>query len=522
MEAAMRNRRFEQMWGQFENSIYRNADRIAQHDANIRAQQIEWSLRNAKPSGDLGNGRLADYNDIQNAGLLTGRGLVIGGFGGKLMTYMGDGSLITLLRAGGGKNVSFIFPNMLYVTSRSIVVIDIKDGENSYVSSQFRAKKLGYECIYLNPFGLHGFPNTSINPLSRLLDLKYAGIKIDSEFDEIAEILIPTPKSKSDNGWVYSGAQQIISWLLQYFVTDHPTKLNPGWIWRFANMGGTELEEFFSFAKTSSDETIASRAHKYEAMIKDAPKEWSAYISEITKAVNEFRPDTSIERATRYNQFDFGDLKKRKIIVYIILPSAKIPATQKWIGLGVNHAIETIAAANGDIPVTIFLDELPQYYSPAIAKALRLYRARGINLWMFAQTRQSLYDYYSKDLVTEFENQAAVSVYKNVTEPSLLKDIETWSGTKTILNRNFGHSGGVQQSGNAGLSETKRSVLQSEDILALNQGKHILRIADMPRLIVADTVPYYQIPEWNKAIKDVREMHKRGAEIIAPDWGNDE
>ena len=518
----MRNRRFEQMWGQFENSIYRNADRIAQHDANIRAQQMEWRLRNAQPSGDLGNGRLADYNDIQNAGLLTGRGLVIGGFGGKLMTYEGDGSLITYLRAGGGKNISFIFPNLIYLNSRSIIVIDVKEGENSYATAEYRAKKLGYECVFLNPFGLHGFPNTSINPLSRLLDLKYAGIKIDSEYDEIAEILIPIPKSKSDNGWVYSGAQQIISWLLQYFVTDHPTKLNPGWIWRFANMGGTELEEFFSFAKTSSDETIASRAHKYEAMIKDAPKEWSAYISEITKAVNEFRPDTSIERATRYNQFDFGDLKKRKIIVYIILPSAKIPATKKWLGLGVNHAIETIAAANGDIPVTIFLDELPQYYSPAIAKALRLYRARGINLWMFAQTRQSLYDYYSKDLVTEFENQAAVSVYKNVTEPSLLKDIETWSGTKTILNRNFGHNGGVQQSGNAGLSETKRSVLQSEDILALNQGKHILRVADMPRLIVADTVPYYQIPEWNKAIKDVREMHKRGAEIIAPDWGNDE
>lgn len=518
----MANRRGSGFFNGFLSHQERLQEQMERDYAKRRAFEMQQFLARAQPSGILGNGRLADYNDVQNAGLLTGRGLVIGGFDGKFMTYDGDGSLITYLRAGGGKNVSFIFPNLIYLNSRSMIVMDIKDGENAYATAEYRAKKLGYECIFLNPFGLHGFPNTSINPLSRLLDLKYAGVKIDSEYDEIAEILIPTPKSKNENSWVYSGAQQLISWLLQYFVTDDPTKLNPGWLWRFANMGGSELEEFFTFAKSSSDETIASRAHKYETMIKDAPKEWSAYISEISKAVSEFRPDTSIERATRYNQFDFGDLKKRKIIVYIILPSAKIPAAKKWLGLIVNHAIETIAAANGDIPVTIFLDELPQYYSPAIAKALRLYRARGINLWMFSQTRQSLYDYYSKDLVTEFENQAAVSVYKNVTEPSLLKDIETWSGTKTILNRNFGHNGGVQQSGNAGLSETKRSVLQSEDILALNQGKHILRVADMPRLIVADTVPYYQIPEWNKAIKDVREMHKRGAEIITPDWGNDE
>ena len=100
--------------------------------AKHRAFEMQQFLARAKPSGILGNGRLADYNDIQNAGLLTGRGLVIGGFGGKLMTYMGDGSLITLLRAGGGKNVSFIFSNLIYLNSRSIIVIAIKDGENAY------------------------------------------------------------------------------------------------------------------------------------------------------------------------------------------------------------------------------------------------------------------------------------------------------------------------------------------------------------------------------------------------------
>lgn len=522
MVAIMSKNRFGSLWGTLNQTHKGLTQSAMEHNAIIRAQHTEWLMRNAKPSGELGNGRLANLQDVKASNLLTGRGLVVGGFDGKLMTYNGDGSLLTYLRAGGGKNVSFIFPNLAYIKSRSIVVIDIKEGENAYSSAKYRAEALGYDCVFINPFGLHGFPNTMVNPLSRLLDLKLSGKKIDSEYDEIAELLCPTPKKQGDNGWVYTGAQQILSWLLQYFVTDDPLKLNPGWIWRFANMGGEELNNFFAFAKASDDETIASRAQKYADMAENAPKEWSAYISEISKAVSEFRPDTSLELATRYNQFDFATLKQKPTIVYIMLPASKIEAARRWLALNINHAIESVAAANGDIPVTFFLDEMPQYYVPAIAKALRLYRACGINLWMFSQTRQSLFDYYSKDLVTEFENQAAVTIYKNVTETSVLNDIEKLSGTKTILNRNIGHNGGVQQSGNAGLSETKRSVLQTEDILGLGQSKHIVRLSDMPHLIVADTIPYYKIPAWRDAIRDVREMHKHGAQITEPDWGNDE
>ena len=204
------------------------------------------------------------------------------------------------------------------------------------------------------------------------------------------------------------------------------------------------------------------------------------------------------------------------------MPVSKIGAVAIWIAIVINHIIESVAAASGDIKTTLILDEMPQYFAKSIPKALRLYRGRGINLWAFSQSRESLFDNWNKDFVSELETQAAVTIYKNPTEPKVLKDLEYWSGNKTILNRNVGHNAGFEQAGSSGLNESKRPVLQSEDILALNQDKHIIRLSNMPHLIIADTVHYYQIPAWNEAIKDVREMHAKGAEIVPKDWGIDE
>jgi type IV secretion system protein VirD4 len=518
----MSRKRFGENFSFFSNAQRDLQRQFEQARAVERAFEIESLMANANASNLLGDGRLADTKDIEDAGLLNGKGLIVGGWDGELMAYDGDGSLITFLRAGGGKNVCFVFPNLAYIKDRSLVVVDIKDGENAYCSAGYRRDGLGQKCVFLNPYNLLAFLNTKINPLAALLDLKNSGVSIDSEYDDIAEIIIPSPLKKSSNDWVVSGAQQVIAWLLNYLVVDDPENLNLGYLWRFVNSGGREQADFFAFMKVSNDETVAARASMYEAMALDAPKQWLAYMSEIQKAVSVFKPDTSLEQSTRANEFDFAALKQEPHTVYIVLPSKKVESASKWLGLTLNHIIEAVAAASGDVRTTFILDEMPQYFAPAILKALRLYRARGINFWMFAQSRLSLLSRWSKDAVGELEDQAAVTIYKNVTEPSVLKDIEYWSGNKTILNRNVGHNGGFQQAGSAGLSESKRSVLQAEDIMALNQDQHIIRVSNMPHLIIADTVPYFAVPEWAENLNDVREMHKGSKTAHGNTEGHDE
>src|SRR3546814_2036431 len=68
-------------------------------------------------------------------------------------------------RAGTGKGRDFILPNLSHVRNRSLIVIDVKDGENCFASFEHRSQTLGQRCVYLNPFKLLGLLNTRINPL---------------------------------------------------------------------------------------------------------------------------------------------------------------------------------------------------------------------------------------------------------------------------------------------------------------------------------------------------------------------
>jgi len=90
-------------------------------------------------------------------------------------------------------------------------------------------------------------------------------------------------------------------------------------------------------------------------------------------------------------------------------PSEKLGVIAPWISLIVNYAVETIARERGPLRTCFFLDEFPQLPpAPAIMKALRLYRGKGIQLWFFSQGRYSMEGRWSRDAVKEFEDQAAI------------------------------------------------------------------------------------------------------------------
>lgn len=85
---------------------------------------------------------------------------------------------------------------------RTLVVVDAKDGELAFSSAAHRRDALGTEVIYFNPYGLHGFPNTNVNPLFRLIEVVEAGGSPDGEAEAIFEIVMPAPVRDGDNAWV--------------------------------------------------------------------------------------------------------------------------------------------------------------------------------------------------------------------------------------------------------------------------------------------------------------------------------
>jgi type IV secretion system protein VirD4 len=472
--------------------------------ARLRAYDMQRAMRNAEPSDDLGNARLADNDDIEASGLFGNDGIFLGGLNGRLLFFNGDGPLITFARTGAGKGRDLILPNLAHLRGRSLVVVDVKDGENFHASHEYRAGELGEKCIVLNPYNLRGIASTKINPLQLLVDIVASGGMIDSESNQIAQILLPPPAQQSDNSWARLGALRLLATRMEYLA--HFGECTLGNLWRFVNSSTDDMALDFAMMTECGIESIARKAAALNSTRRDSEKQWAAYQSECCEALNAFEPEKSLATVTSAHEFDFGRLKHEPHTVYLILPSDKLGTGGPWISLIIN---ETIAKEVGPVRTTFLLDEFAQLPPiGSVLKALRLYRGKGIQLWMFSQGRFSLRERWNEAAAIEFEDQAAVVTMRSISERNVIRDVEMWSGNMTILKRGVSHNGGTVETAAANLGESKRSVLQAEDILGLGLDRQIIKVATMPRLIVSDCIPFYAVDPWKFRIKDVRDLHR--------------
>ena len=160
--------------------------------------------------------------------------------------------MLTYLRTGGGKGRDLLLPNMAHVRDRSLIIIDVKDGENQYASAEHRSATLGTRCVFLNPFGMRGVPDTAINPLQILLDIVNAGGSIDSEANEIAQILLPPPVKPGDDAWVRKGALRLLAMRMEYLALFEPELCSLSGLWRFVNANHEATSAAFAMTVSST------------------------------------------------------------------------------------------------------------------------------------------------------------------------------------------------------------------------------------------------------------------------------
>src|SRR3546814_13983460 len=115
--------------------------------------------------------------------------------------------------------------------------------------------------------------------------------------------------------------------------------------------------------------------------------------------------------------------------------------------------------------------------SPSITKTLRLYRGKGLQLWIFSQGRYSLEERWSREAVKEFEDMDAIFNTSAVEDPDLMGDIEKWSGNRNVLMHGVNRSGGTVESAGAQPGEARRTDLQHAVIPGIRVEWQILTFA---------------------------------------------
>lgn len=469
------------------------------------AADMERRIEMARASGRLGDGRLADMADLERAGHFNANGIFLGAFEGRLLFYNGEAPMLSYAMTGSGKGRDLILPNLAHLRGRSLFILDQKDGENAYVSGAFRETQ-GAGCIYLNPYGLHGFPNTRFNPMRLLVDIVERGERIGLEGVEIAQILLP-PKHNDPNAWVRSGAVRLLATRAEYLAYFEPERCTLSNLWRFVNTDAEQTEVDFTMMRTCGLESIERKAAALLDTAINAPKQFAAYLTDAQDALNVFEPGSALADATDAHDFDFRRMKHEPHTAFLMLPAEKSDAAAPYMSLSVNYVIETIARERGPVRTTLILDEFPQLNrTNSVLKALQVYRGKGIQPWIISQGRFSMAERWPANIIKEFEDQSAVMTMKFVKDPDLMRDIELWSGNKTILMPGMSHSGGIVNSAGANLGEAKRAVLQSENIFG--KPELLIRFADLPHLVKAGSVPFYAVKPWNDRIGDVRALHR--------------
>ena len=486
-------------------------DRIIESGRKVDA--MADFLNDPTPSGLLGDARLGTLEDAERASMLDASGFYLGALQGVPLFYSGGAHLLTYARTGSGKGRDVILPNMAHNRHVSMLVVDVKDGENAYASARHRHHQLGHKVVFINPFNLHQAGNACINPLARLPRLAAAGERVETAAREIVQILIPAPKKSSDSAWVANGAQRTLVARLCFLAYYRPAECLLSSLWRFVNQGMDKLLADLGEMILCDRPTISGPADATFSLVQEAPKQWEAYRSEMQLALDAYEPGSELEAATSADEFDLAELKDQPCTVYLMVPSEKLGVAAQWISLLTNHAIETIAARPGPVRTLFLLDEVAQLPPmPGMMKALRLYRGRGISLWFFCQGRFSLQERYPPEVVKEIEDQADVIQLFMPEEPSLLKDIETWSGKCTVAVRGVNQNGGQVEGLSMGISEQARPVLQAEDIRALGQTRQLLKVPGFP-LFVADRPPFFEIDPFRDQLGDVRDV-ARGDVVI--------
>ncbi|MEM7172471.1 MAG: type IV secretory system conjugative DNA transfer family protein [Pseudomonadota bacterium] len=468
------------------------------------SRRVQQYVENPEASNKLGAGRLGDLTDAKIENMLDPNGLFLGAMENQPLFYNGDMHLLNYGMTRSGKGRDIILPNLAHVFNRSLVVNDIKDGENAYASAEHR-KSNGHRIIALNPYGLLDAPSFKLNPFQRIIDKAQLGHSVTEDALQLCMSLVPPSEGKDK--WVAAGAQQVMAIWLEWAARYRPDRCTLAEMWAFIFK---DLIPTVETIMDCGDEGLAGLANKI-IDIHESTDQWNAYESELTTALWNFRPGTPLAEITASSNFDPADMRHELTTLYLIGSSDRLEACSGWVSLTISAIVNACAQESGPIPVTVMIDELANLpYMAVIPKALTLYAGKGVQLWGLCQGRAALKAKgYSGHTISNFESQSGILHMWLITEPDLLRDVETWSGKTTVATRGVNKSGGQVESASFGISEHARPVLQSEDIMAIGEGKQIIRTGKIggTRLYIVDRTPWYEVPRWKEALKDVREVH---------------
>lgn len=446
-----------------------------------------------------GSARFATKPELIKSGLLQADkpddpypSIIVGKQDNQFLLFRGQQFAYLAAPTRSGKGVGVVIPNLLHYRD-SVVVLDIK-GENFDITSGFRAQ-CGQEIHKFAPDD-EQFKTACWNPLTYV---RHDPVFRVSDLMSITNILYPP----SDDVWNATAESLFLGLALYIMDTTKEHKyFNIAHIKQLAIQLAclkdeasfiAYVEERKPFEPLSSEcifhlRTFAQTSDKLRASI----------LISFNKPLAIFS-DPITAKATSKNTFDFRDVRKKRMSIYVVIKPSNIDKFgtllnlffQQLLVLNMNKLPQDDPALK--FQCLLLLDEFPAMGRVAIIEKASAYMAGyNMRLLLIFQSKSQVEDkklYDTTGARTMLTNMALQIVYAP-RDDNDAKDYSEMIGYMTEK----GISKSRQLSGKSGRSESesdqRRAVLLPQEVKGIGQDKAIISMENMPPVLVSKVFWY--------------------------------
>lgn len=461
-----------------------------------------------------GDARFANSADIRKMGLfpkkgkdgkIDNNGIIIGMYNNQLLRFGGQQFVALGAPTRSGKGVGIVIPNLLDYPN-SCVVQDIKLECFEY-TSKYRKEILKQDIFLFNPYS---FKTHRYNPLF-YIDMK--GENADAELNDFANILYPLKNDGSVTDYFNGKAKDLFIGLC-YMMNDLlGTRKGIAFLQKyelecsFSLYGILKLSEGLNFEVEIADgeiKTISNFADTYNTLVEMkmvSPKakeridaffeiksdnERSSAMGSFISPLAIFRAD-NMRLATSANDFDFRDLRRKKMTIYIGITPDKLASAKPilnifWQQLILINVQQGLPQSNKELkhPCLLLMDEFTASgylatYSSAIS-FMAGYDLRSLIIYQADSqlTNNKPEGYGQAEANTLLKNHACRIYYAMKDDDA--KRLSESLGTKTVKqrSRNLGQGGGGSE------SETSRALMLPKEIEEMQFDTEIIKIEGKP------------------------------------------
>lgn len=496
-----------------------------------------------------GNARFANSADIRKMGLfpkkgkdgkIDNNGIIIGMYNNQLLRFGGQQFVALGAPTRSGKGVGIVIPNLLDYPN-SCVVQDIKLECFEY-TSKYRKEILKQDIFLFNPYS---FKTHRYNPLF-YIDMK--GENADAELNDFANILYPLKNDGSVTDYFNGKAKDLFIGLC-YMMNDLlGTRKGIAFLQKyelecsFSLYGILKLSEGLNFEVEIADgeiKTISNFADTYNTLVEMkmvSPKakeridaffeiksdnERSSAMGSFISPLAIFRAD-NMRLATSANDFDFRDLRRKKMTIYIGITPDKLASAKPilnifWQQLILINVQQGLPQSNKELkhPCLLLMDEFTASgylatYSSAIS-FMAGYDLRSLIIYQADSqlTNNKPEGYGQAEANTLLKNHACRIYYAMKDDDA--KRLSESLGTKTVKqrSRNLGQGGGGSE------SETSRALMLPKEIEEMPFDTEIIKIEGKPPIKCKKALYYSnkyfmdKFKEVSPSLKNIKEIPNR-------------